>query len=508
MNILLAYSTKHFVPSSNQRVGTGMSASSAATLARTLYDTLTQYGQVDYVDGIRPPRQLPRKHYDLLVGIQGSITPLHRLAAFDKTILFAVNMHPVERNRILHDFNVEYSVCPAKHVARNTVHLEQLDDIRLADSIFLVGNATVARSFLKHGKSLEQIRRFNYASALPARAPGELTHSSHPRRILYVSTEMCLRKGFDILAELLRENKDSAIQVGIIGGAGDKTYRARLEELRRIMGEKLTVHGWVDSSSDAYLQLLRSYDAVIFPSLEEGQAGSVLDAMSQGLVPLITRETGIDYSPLGFLQPAMNCKNNHELLHRLINLSSDALLRLQQQTLQYYQAQHAGWETPLRHAFDLFITSGNPWPLPPENYTLNTTALSIPGNIIYDLTDQMERNNNISCVATTCTADVPRISWCYVNELPEGAIVLSSIRATPEPPFLLGREDSDKGVDTLSAPIQQHVIQSKFFHRLLTPLMLMLSILHPSKSKRKIFYNRWRLFKLPTSYSAHISTPV
>ena len=318
---------------------------------------------------------------------------------------------------------------------------------------------------------------------------------------------MCLRKGFDILAELLRENKDSAIQVGIIGGAGDKTYRARLEELRRIMGEKLTVHGWVDSSSDAYLQLLRSYDAVIFPSLEEGQAGSVLDAMSQGLVPLITRETGIDYSPLGFLQPAMNCKNNHELLHRLINLSSDALLRLQQQTLQYYQAQHAGWETPLRHAFDLFITSGNPWPLPPENYTLNTTASSIPGNIIYDLTDQAELNNNISCVATTCTADVPRIRWSYVNELPEGALVLSGIRATPEPPFLLGEEDNG-GIDTLSHPIPQYRPHPNFLHRLLAPLLLALSILHPSKSQRKIFYNKWRLFKLPTSYSAHISTPV
>lgn len=315
MNILLAYSVKHFNPLQENETTQNLSASSAATLARSLYNMLKEMGDVEYVDGLKPPKKLARKHYDVLVGIQGSISLLSRIATFDKVVLFAVNMHPRTRNEILQQFNQQYKVCSQKHVDRNSVHLKQLRDIQRADAIFLVGNATVARSFLQNGKALTSIRRFNYASALPCRtddtlAPGDTI------RLLYVTTEMCLRKGFDIVADMLQILREKPFVCGIIGGAGDSDYQAKLSDLQQQFGEKIQLHGWVDSKKPEYRQLLQQYDFVLFPSLEEGQAGSVLDAISQGLIPLTTRETGIDFAPLGYLIPKLNCEHNNNILQR------------------------------------------------------------------------------------------------------------------------------------------------------------------------------------------------
>lgn len=351
MNILLAYSAKHFNPEKENSAERNFSASSAATLARTLYHILREMGHVEYVDGLKPPKKLARKHYDLMVGIQGSITPLSKLATFDKVVLFAVNMHPRTRNRILQDFNQRYKVCSQKHIDRNTVHFRQLDDIQRADAVFLVGNATVARSFLQNGKALSSIRRFNYASALPLRAADTLSPDSVPR-ILYVSTEMCLRKGFDILSNMLTKFQDTPYMCGIIGGSGDADYQYKLSNLQKQLGDKIHLHGWVDSSSPEYRNLLQQYDFVLFPSLEEGQAGSVLDAMSQGLIPLITRETGIDFAPLGYFLPALDSEHNEDILKHALSLAKGQILSLQKQTLQYYQRYHLYWQNNLKRALD------------------------------------------------------------------------------------------------------------------------------------------------------------
>jgi glycosyltransferase involved in cell wall biosynthesis len=42
---------------------------------------------------------------------------------------------------------------------------------------------------------------------------------------------------------------------------------------------------------------------LIFPSCSEGQAGGVLDSMALGLIPIITRETGINTADFGVTLP-------------------------------------------------------------------------------------------------------------------------------------------------------------------------------------------------------------
>lgn len=361
MHILLAYSTRHFNPGSPGEAGNG----SAAILAGTLYSLLSRFGSVEYVDGLNPPRKLGRPHYDLLVSILGGITPLCRLAKFDKICLFAVNMHPAERNRILDNFHAAYRVCDSHTLDKSIVSLATLDDIDRADAIFLVGNHTTLQSFITHGVKPHRLRCINYASALP---PCEISDPAAERpegyRFVYAATEMCLRKGFDIVAELFTEAAREGLpfRLTIIGAEGNATYAAKLARLKEHLAERLCVEGWVPSSSDRYAELLRQNDFLIFPSLEEGQAGSVLDALACGLIPMVTPQTGIDCSPLGYLEAALHSTRNATVLRRALALEPDAIQKLRHETAAYYAAHHLGWKEELEEALRLFIETGRARP--------------------------------------------------------------------------------------------------------------------------------------------------
>ena len=55
----------------------------------------------------------------------------------------------------------------------------------------------------------------------------------------------------------------------------------------------------VPVNGEQFYELARSCANVIHPSCSDGQAGSVVQCMAAGLVPLVSRETGIDVDGFG-----------------------------------------------------------------------------------------------------------------------------------------------------------------------------------------------------------------
>jgi glycosyltransferase involved in cell wall biosynthesis len=57
-------------------------------------------------------------------------------------------------------------------------------------------------------------------------------------------------------------------------------------------------HGWIDSTSDRYLRLLRSCRFAYLPTWIEGQMGTLLEALAAGCIPITTCASGIDEAVL------------------------------------------------------------------------------------------------------------------------------------------------------------------------------------------------------------------
>ena len=55
--------------------------------------------------------------------------------------------------------------------------------------------------------------------------------------------------------------------------------------------------GWVDIASPAFAELLKRTVALVYPSAAEACCGTVVNSMQAGLIPVASRESGVDIDP-------------------------------------------------------------------------------------------------------------------------------------------------------------------------------------------------------------------
>lgn len=338
MKILLSYSTLHFDPLKAPEEHKYWGAS-ASILAKSLYEVLSEIGTVVYIDQ-KNYNEIKGMDFDLFVGIGSSFYDIIKLAKVKKSIYFAVNMHPIERNKILKEFvrneNLPYAVfCDRDLVDENTIK-KSIDN---ADYILSVGNIVTYNSYIKYGVPKSKIKIINYG--IPsANTKATYIRDGSKKNYIYAASEIGLRKGFDIIYDILTNKDIQALDfhIDIVGLPTNRFYKNKIEIIQNLLGSKVSFHGWIDSNQ--YKNIFLNSDFILFPSLEEGQAGSVLDAISFGIIPLISKNTGIDYSPIGNLELKLKSKLNYDLFKKSFNLTNDEVFNLKTKTLEYYHEFH------------------------------------------------------------------------------------------------------------------------------------------------------------------------
>ena len=331
---------------------------SANVISRTLYGALAGRGEVTFVDAAEPDR-IAGRTFDAFIGIQRNFGTILECCDVGRSILVAVNMHPAEHNELLLDFVVRERL-PATSLHALDFHDvdRRVEDLDAADSILLFGNSRTLESYTRHGIPGGKVRLASYGADLHSTPSGDRSvRESSQTRILYCASEIGLRKGFDIVSALAEE-----VDIGRLGGhlhisgtASYPHYRAKLDEFVDRLGPHVTNHGWLPASGAAYRRLLESSDYLLFPSLEEGQAGTVLDAMACGVIPLISPNCGVDFAPLGFCQLERESAENRALLMEAFALPRSERDRLREETVQHYAESHLGFEDRLDGVLDDLI---------------------------------------------------------------------------------------------------------------------------------------------------------
>ncbi|HSX17901.1 MAG TPA: methyltransferase domain-containing protein [Candidatus Saccharimonadales bacterium] len=350
MKILLSYSKLHFDPTKKPEQHKYWD-SSANILARSLYEILSFMGEVTYVDAWEN-HSLGRKSFDLFVGINSNFTNIAGSCDnVGKKVLFAVNMHPTERNELLSRF-ADLERLPKEAFAEDDLQSEQpiIESLEKADYILCVGNNAVYSSYIKHGIPPSKIKMLNYGVG----EPGKIKKTSGIRTFTYVASSIGLRKGFDIVLALIEEldRTHAEYRFNIIGPPSNDYYKKKLESLGKRFRGSVIYHNWLDSSGEKYQKVLSGSDFVINPSLEEGQAGTVLDAIRFGAVPLLSINSGIDYSPLGLVEMATGSVVNKRLIAKSLALSNGSLDGLKLKTREYYQEYHQNFMPQLQELLE------------------------------------------------------------------------------------------------------------------------------------------------------------
>jgi glycosyltransferase involved in cell wall biosynthesis len=102
-----------------------------------------------------------------------------------------------------------------------------------------------------------------------------------------------VHKGLDILLDSFAGLEQQLYIVTPMESAFLKAFK------RELSLPNIHLIGEVNMRTPEYYDVMDQCDFIIFPSCSEGQAGSVIEAMNQGLIPIISRETGVDVHSFG-----------------------------------------------------------------------------------------------------------------------------------------------------------------------------------------------------------------
>lgn len=116
---------------------------------------------------------------------------------------------------------------------------------------------------------------------------------------LWFGSPGLLHKGLDILIEIF--SKSPNIVLHICGAWPDEKrfieiFQKEIEQCRNIKK-----HGFIDIDSDEFKKLMDTCAFVVFPSVSEGGAVSILNVMGNGgLIPIISKSVGLDVDKFGW----------------------------------------------------------------------------------------------------------------------------------------------------------------------------------------------------------------
>ncbi|MRR53240.1 MAG: glycosyltransferase family 1 protein [Deltaproteobacteria bacterium] len=192
------------------------------------------------------------------------------------------------------------AVAPRRYVSEKDLELFY-GNLENADSVTLIGNETTVATFPHHlrhkmilvtptGSHLETVR--------------DAKKTSFRKEFLWFNGTGAVHKGLDLVLEVFARNPKIVLHVvGPYRKERDFTaaYAYELTKCPNIFS-----HGFLSPSSRKFRKIAGNVLGCISPSCSEGISTSAITCMQYGMVPILSRNSGIDLTPdVGYL--LQNC---------------------------------------------------------------------------------------------------------------------------------------------------------------------------------------------------------
>ncbi len=330
-DVLLSYLTAPFLVASGREADAHTNVWECRQIARTFLE----FGYaVDVIDW-NNHGFVPKKPYRFLVDIGANLERLAPLVDHDCTkILHATGKHWRFQNRAEH-------LRLAALEARRGVRLQPRRiaprgaGVEAADCLTVLGDRGTIETFAYSGKPCYRI---------PLSTTAEFPWNDRKdfeacrRRFIWFGSSGMVHKGLDLVLEAFSATPELHLTVcGPVDRERDFNafYRRELYQTPNIE----TV-GWVDVAGRQFARIVQSSGALVYPSCSEGCAGCVVTSMHAGLVPIISRESGVEVRDFGILLPRSTVADVRAVALELSRRPADELRRRSRSAWQYARSYH------------------------------------------------------------------------------------------------------------------------------------------------------------------------
>jgi glycosyltransferase involved in cell wall biosynthesis len=297
---------------------------------------------VDVVD-LRDHVFIPSVHYDVLFGMDYNF---ERLASYlDK-----------KTKKIYYGTGADWAYENAAEQARSEMliarrgiqlsprHLKEHKWAELADSVIVIGNQVTLDTYQQRNPRLYVIDN----SVLSKISLPDLDHKDFGlarQNFLWMGNTGLLRRGLDMVLDAFVHLHD--VNLWVCGPLEREAESAFVRAYRHELFHVPNIHplGWIDVYSKTFQELTDMCAFVIYASCTEGMSGSVLNCMARGLIPLISRDVGIDTDGIGVTFAQDSVDVIQQVVRDMVALSPDVLRRI---------AQEVYWQACTRYSLESF----------------------------------------------------------------------------------------------------------------------------------------------------------
>ncbi len=246
-----------------------------------------------------------------------------------KKIFYALGLEPNLSNEYM---NKRYEYFSQRHpdstVQRRRIraNIDIEKSMKKTDAIFCVGNSFTQNSFKKFNKPMYRIQ----ISSSPKLSSdtNQITKRSQ-NKFLYFGGNGNIVKGLDLVIEAFSKLPEFELHIGAPDWEKDfnTVYKEIIDE-----SPNIHFHGFLDINSSLFEKITSECGYVILPSSSEGCATSITACMRRALVPIITKETGVDLGDFGYSIDDIRIEKLREQITEIANSDKNEFLRRSQET--------------------------------------------------------------------------------------------------------------------------------------------------------------------------------
>lgn len=268
---------------------------------------------------------LKHKKYDVIFGFGETFYEISKNNPKAKKIMYITENHPdfsfkKEKERIDY-FNKRHK--KNAKIRRSGVFYKN-EHFSVADYFITMGRQT---EFLQYNKKIYDINPTGLINN--EYIYKEKNHIVSKKNFLWFGSTGAIHKGLDLLIDIFSKRDD--ITLHICGLNRKDKHILKIPNKKNIIE-----YGRINVNSNQFLNLVDKCSFIILPSCSEGMSTSILTGMLHGLIPIVTKNSGLDKlkdKALYLEDYKINYVENR--INEFINFDTDFLKKMQYEVFNY-----------------------------------------------------------------------------------------------------------------------------------------------------------------------------